>query len=229
MAPKLKVDLHTHSADDPKDYINFSNHELIDRAAAQGFDALSIANHDIISFDRDLEKYAEKKGVLLIPGTEMTFSGKHVVIINPPFRTVPPKQALEDLVRFKGEATLIIAPHPFYPGRRALRGRLYASLPFIDAIEFSFFYCRAINKNKKAVKLAREKSIPLIGNSDCHNFWQLGTTYSLVEAEKDILSIIRAVKEGKVEIRTSPLSMITMVRVAINFVLADKLRLPIRI
>ena len=28
----LKVDFHTHTADDPKDYISFSSKELIDRA-----------------------------------------------------------------------------------------------------------------------------------------------------------------------------------------------------
>ena len=36
----LKVDLHTHTADDPVDRIPYSTGELIDRASARGYDAL---------------------------------------------------------------------------------------------------------------------------------------------------------------------------------------------
>ena len=38
----LKVELHTHTADDPVDAIPHSTFELIDRAAALGYDALAI-------------------------------------------------------------------------------------------------------------------------------------------------------------------------------------------
>src|SRR3954469_24121433 len=35
----LKIDLHLHTSDDPRDRISYSSHDLIDRAAASGFHA----------------------------------------------------------------------------------------------------------------------------------------------------------------------------------------------
>jgi hypothetical protein len=57
----------------------------------------------------------------------------------------------------------------------------------------------------------------------------VGYTYSLVEAEKTVPSILAAVKEGKAEVATSPLSLATMMRVGFNWILGDKLRIHLRI
>ena len=48
----LKVELHTHTSDDPADWIPHSARELIDRAAAQGYDAVAITLHDHQADDR---------------------------------------------------------------------------------------------------------------------------------------------------------------------------------
>jgi len=229
VARKLKVDFHTHTCDDPKDYIDFSAEELIDRAAERGLDALAITNHDVITLRRDLEDYAAGLDVLLIPGVELTLSNKHVVVLNPDSRKAEDFRSLDDLAAIRHDGSLIIAPHPFYPGSRCLKSKLEAHLDFFDAVEFSFFYSRFINPNRKAVKIAGATGKPLVGSSDCHNIWQVGFTYSLVKAQKTIPSIIRAVKEGRVEVATEPLSIWEMGRVGINWVLGDKLRLHLRI
>jgi predicted metal-dependent phosphoesterase TrpH len=229
MLQKLKVDFHTHTADDPQDYISFSSTELIDSACRLGFDALAITNHDVVTYNPALEKYAVERGILLIPGAELTLSHKHVIVINPELKSYQEIQTLEDLAKIKNERTLIIAPHPFYPGSKCLKSDLEAHLSSFDAVEFSFFYSRYINCNKKAVDLAREHHRPLVGSSDCHNIWQIGSTYTLIEAEKNIPSIITAVKKGRVEIETTPLSLPAMIRVGINFVLGDRLKIHLRI
>jgi len=228
-ARKLKVDFHTHTSDDPQDYIDFSAERLIDRAAEQGLDALAVTNHDAVTFSRDLEDYAAARGIILIPGVELTLSNKHVVVVNPEFRKPEHFRSLDDLAAIRNDGTLIIAPHPFYPGSRCLRSKLEAYLDAFDAVEFSFFYNLLINPNKKAVEIAVRHGKPLVGSSDCHNIWQVGYTYSLVEAEKNIPSIIAAVKKGRVEVATTPLSMWSMCRVGINWVLGDKLRVHLRI
>ena len=68
MAQKLKVDFHTHTAEDPFENINYNAFELIDRASQKGFDALAITNHNTVTYSKELARYAETKGVLLIPG-----------------------------------------------------------------------------------------------------------------------------------------------------------------
>jgi predicted metal-dependent phosphoesterase TrpH len=229
MAGKLKIDFHTHTADDPKDYIDYSSEELIDRASALGFDAVAITNHDVITGGRRLEKHAEARGILLIPGVELTLSNKHVVVINPPFDGDPGIKTIEELTAVRTDSCLVIAPHPFYPGFKCLRSKLLDHIAAFDAIEFSFFYSRLINRNKPAVKVARAARKPLVGSSDCHNIWQVGSTYSLIRAEKNVASIVAAVKAGRVEVGTTPLSMLAMMRVAVNFAIGDRLGIHIRV
>jgi predicted metal-dependent phosphoesterase TrpH len=225
----LKIDFHTHTSDDPKDYISYGSEELIDRASALGYDALAITNHDVVTGSRDLAKYADAKGILLIPGVELTLSNKHVLVINPPFRRNPGIRTIEELAGIRTDSSLVIAPHPFYPGFKCLWSRLVDHISLFDAIEFSFFYSRLINRNKPAVDVARAARKPLVGSSDCHNIWQVGLTYSVVHAEKNIPSIIAAVKAGKVEVGTTPLSMPNMLRIAVNFALGDRLGIHFRI
>jgi predicted metal-dependent phosphoesterase TrpH len=225
MKGKLKVDFHTHTSDDPKDYINFSSEQLIDRAATEGFDAIAITNHDALTFSRKLEDCAAERGILLIPGIEITISNKHVLLINPDLKTDLGIRSLGQLAGIKNDRNLIIAPHPFYPGFKCLKSKLKEYISSFDAVEFSFFYNHLINPNDRAVKIAEAHGKPLVGSSDCHNIWQVGSTYTLVEADRYIPSIIAAVKAGKVELVTAPLSLLTTMRVAANWILGDRLNI----
>lgn len=213
MSQKLKVDFHTHTSEDPYEDIDYDAFQLIDRASQLGFDALVITNHDTVTYNGELADYAESKGILLIPGTEAHFSNKHVLVLNPDFKQVPRGKTLDELGKIKSATSLIAAPHPFFPSTKSLRSNLISHLSHFDAIEFSHFYNHLINWNKKGVQVALRSKLPLIGSSDCHSLWQLGTTYSLVEAEKKLHSLIEAVKKGKIEIFTTPLSLLTMSKI----------------
>lgn len=208
----LKVDLHTHTKEDPQDRITYNAYQLIDRAALKGFDALAISNHDFVLHNDELVKYAEEKGILLIPGMELTLSKKHVLLINPDFPSNPEGRPLSDLEKIKKDSNLIIAPHPFFPQFKSLKTKFFQYLTYFDAVEFSHCYNRFFNLNRKAVKEAKKKNLPLVGTSDCHFLWEFGTTYSLVDAEKTITSIIEAVKKGRVRIVTTPLSILSSFR-----------------
>lgn len=229
MPQKLKVDLHTHTAEDPLENITYDSFQLIDRASQEGFDVLAITNHDLITYNQELAEYAEKKGILLVPGIEASFSEKEVLILNPDFKNNSLKRSLEDLPKIKNDHNLFIAPHPFFPNKKSLKSDLYPYLSFFDAIEFSHFYNRYVNYNNQAVKAAKQYDKPLMGMSDCHNIWQFGTTYTLVEAEKEMFSIFQAIKKGKIEIHTKPVSLMTMTRVSLNFFLAKKLGTSFRL
>jgi len=58
---KLKVDLHLHTQEDPKDKVKYTAKQLIDEAWRQKFDVLAITNHNVhnmVVFDDYLKKYA---------------------------------------------------------------------------------------------------------------------------------------------------------------------------
>ena len=78
----LKVELHSHTADDPHDRIPHTAEQLIDRAAALGYGALAITLHDRQLDSPRLTDYAYQRRVVLIPGIERTIAGKHVLLLN---------------------------------------------------------------------------------------------------------------------------------------------------
>ena len=116
----------------------------------------------------------------------------------------------------KKEHNLVIAPHPFYPHPSALQNKLYKNLDLFDAIEHSHFYTKKINFNHRAVQLAKEKFLPLVGTSDTHFLFQFNTTYSFIDSKKDVDSVLKAIKKGNVQVQTKPLSYLTFARIVFN-------------
>ena len=206
----VKVELHAHTRDDPHDYIPYSALELIDRAAELKYGALAIALHDRQLDIRDLVDYAASRSIVLIRGVERTISGKHVLLLN--FDADAERvDSFESLATLKKAmpAGLVIAPHPFYPGSICLGKMLHQYADLFDAVEFSAFYTSTINTfNRSAVRWANEHGKTIVANSDVHRLWQLGRTYSLVDAIQTADAICDAIRAGRVELRTVPLSII---------------------
>jgi predicted metal-dependent phosphoesterase TrpH len=220
----LKIDFHTHTAEDRRDFVRFTARDLIDRAVSAGFDALAITCHDAFLDSPALVRYAELRGILLLPGVEITASHAHIVVINPRFT---PRRTGYDLLEVPAlchEESLFIAAHPYFPFFPSLRARLVAMLPWIDAIEFTSSHNALIDFNRAAVRTARRFGKSLVGNSDCHKLIQFGRTYTLVDAEKSLPSIVRAVRAGRCELRTTPLSMRTMAGIGVPAFTVEKMR-----
>jgi len=210
----LKVDLHLHTADDPRDAIPHSAHALVDRAAALGFDALAVTLHDRQHQDARLAAYARERGVLLIPGVERSVRRRHVLLLNFDPAAAEAVRSLDDLAPLKRHANgLVIAPHPFFPGRTCLRSALDVYAEVFDAVEWSYFWTRALNFNARAARWARRYGKPLVGNSDLHDLRQLGRTYSLVDAPRDVDAIVAAVRAGRVRLCTEPAPLVQAVDV----------------
>jgi predicted metal-dependent phosphoesterase TrpH len=204
----LKVDFHLHTAEDPIHRIRYTAKELISTAAEEGYDALAITNHHCVTFDRKLSAYARDRGVLLIPGIEVSIRRRHVLVLNP-----PPGKIVSDfatLSTLRRPETLIIAPHPYFPNLHSLNGHLLRNLRLFDAIEYCHFYSPRINFNQMAIDVSRRYGIPLVGNSDAHFPTQFGTTYSLVHADKTLEAIFDAIRRKRLEVVTRPLSPFQM-------------------
>jgi predicted metal-dependent phosphoesterase TrpH len=211
----LKADLHLHTAEDPLDRIRYTAKELISKAADEGFDVISITNHHQMTFNQDLLSYAQERGILLIPGIEMTIQRRHVLVLNP-----PPHKMCSDffsLSKLRRPETLIVAPHPYFPGTHSLNGRLLKHRSLFDALEYCHFYSPRINFNQKAIEVCQSHGFPLIGNSDAHFLSQFGTTYSLIYAEKNLESIFTAIRAKRVEVVTRPLTPFEMGSIARKF------------
>lgn len=214
---KLKIDLHCHTSDDLVETV-VSNRKklptpfrLIDMAVEQNFHAIAITHHGILYQNPKVNQYAREKGLLLIPGFEAFIEGKHVLMINYP--QVKPFKTYQDLCKHRRKDGLIIAPHPFYVLGKCVGNNLLKYIDCFDAVEYSRFHYKFINPSKKAVRIARLHNLPVVGNSDAHEDYQFGNTYSIVEADElSVPAIIDAIKQGKVEYVSQNDSLINFIK-----------------
>src|SRR5438552_19053487 len=97
----IKLDLHIHTLDDPKDVIDYSAHQLLERARSLGFGVLAITLHDAV-FDRaEVFADAAAMGILLIPAAEMRIEGADVIVLNVNASEVAQLKSFEDLRRLR--------------------------------------------------------------------------------------------------------------------------------
>ena len=213
----LKIDLHTHAGKDANHDLDYSPKQLIDRMSKLGYDAFAITNHDTFTFSGELRRYAEKKGILLIPGMERTIEGKEVILINIKKDVIEKIKTFADLERYKkkNRSMFVIAPHAFYPEfkLKSLHSKLIDNIKLFDGIEFSHFYIRWLTFNTRAARTAEKHGLPLIGTSDCHMFDQLDRTYTLVDAERNTGSILNALRKGKMRLVTEHIPFFRAVKI----------------
>jgi len=204
----LKAEMHAHCSLDPNDYriCPCTPQQLIQEAAKRGFEVLSITCHDVDVWTEDLAEYALSLGIILIPGMEVTVERtRHVLVYN--FHTTSENlNTLEKIRARSREQTLVIAPHPYFPGRTCLRGHLEKNLDIFDAVECSGFQVRGLDFNRRAWKLTARARKPVVAFGDIHHLWQLGRTFTWIYAEPNAQSVLRALKQGYVEVEISHLS-----------------------
>ena len=206
----LKTELHTHTSADPHDYIPYSTTDLIDRAAALGYQVLAITLHDCWFDVRVVDDYARARGITLIAGVERTIQHKHVLLLN--FDAAAERvNSFDELAELRRAqpAGLVIAPHPYYPHPCCLGRLLERHADLFDAVELNAFYTSQVDHfNRSVVSWARRVGKPVVANADVHRLRQLGTTFSLVDAPPEPSAICAAIRAGRVEIQTRPLSIV---------------------
>lgn len=210
----LKAELHAHCNLDPSDH-EFCRHtpqELISRAAELGYRVLAITCHNIDVWSEALSGYAKERGVTLIPGMEVTVHGRrHTLVYN--FKAYA--DDLNDISKIRElsrDDTLVVAPHPFFPGRSGLRNLLEQNMDVFDAIECSGFYVPGLDFNRRAESIAARTGKPMVGNGDVHYLWQLDKTFTWVYSEPGVQEVIAAIRQGLVRVERNPLTWAEVAR-----------------
>ena len=205
----LKIDLHLHTSEDPRDALDYDARELIREAARLSFDAVAITLHGKVIEVEGLDEYAREQGVLFIPGIEKHIEDKEVLIHNvtpAEMRDVETFADLRALKARRGPDILVVAPHPFFRTSTCLGRHLEGHIDLFDAIEFCHLYTRFWNLNRRAVEIALAHGKPLVATSDAHALWMFGRNYTLVEAPKTVRGIFDAVRSGRVHPHSAPIT-----------------------
>src|SRR5213596_4049083 len=218
----VKVDLHIHTLDDPKDAVDYSAHQLLERARALGFRVLAITLHDAVFNRPEVFADAAAMGILLIPAAEMRLHGADVIVLNVTPEEVAELKNFDDLRRLRarrGSSIFIIAPHPFYVFGGSIGSRLVAEIDCFDAIEFCHFHIGLFNPNRRAQRVAARFGKPMIATSDAHRLRAFGRHYTSMPMPPALTveNVLAGLRNGPLRL-TSPSSSLTDFVSAIYFV-----------
>src|SRR4051794_28313334 len=208
----IKIDLHIHTLDDPKDALDYSAHDLLERARTLGFQVLAITLHDAVFARSDVFADAAAMGILLIPAAEMRLEGADVILLNVSEDDVESLRTLDDLAALRlrrGPSLFTIAPHPFYVLGGSIGEKLVERIDCFDAIELCHFWSRLFNPNRRAIEVAQRFQKPLIATSDAHRLHAFGSNYTSIvrPAELTVETVIAALRRGPLQVTNPPCSI----------------------
>lgn len=218
----IKIDLHIHTLDDPKDVVDYSAHQLLERARGLGFGALAITLHDAVFNRPEVFADAEKMGILLIPAAEMCLEGADVIVLNVSAEEIVALKTFDDLRALRarrGTSIFTIAPHPFYVLGGSIGSRLLKEIDCFDAIELCHFHTRGLNPNRRAARVAARFGKPLVATSDAHRLPAFGHHYTSIPRPSQLTAenIFAALRAGPMRL-TSPSASIVDLVGAIYFI-----------
>src|SRR5438105_3121264 len=211
----IKIDLHIHTLDDPKDVIDYSAHQLLERAKQLGFGVLAITLHDAV-FDRaEVFADAATMGILLIPAAEVRLEDADIILLNVTAEEVATLKSFDDVRKLRARRELSIftfAPHPFFVLGGSIGERLLEEIDCFDAIEQCHFHKGLFDLNRRAVKVAAQFAKPLIATSDCHQLHAFGRHYTSIPRPRELTieKIFAALRSGPRRVVSPPASIVDL-------------------
>jgi predicted metal-dependent phosphoesterase TrpH len=211
----IKVDLHIHTLDDPKDVIDYSAHQLLARALSLGFGVLAITLHDAVFDRQEVFADAAAMGILLIPAAEVRLCGADVIVLNVTADEIAALKNFDDLRQLRarrGMSIFMIAPHPFYVLGGSIGPRLLEEIDCFDAIELCHFHKGLLNPNRRAAKVAARFGKPLIATSDAHRLHAFGRHYTSIPrlAALTAENVFAALRKGPLRLTSPPASIVDL-------------------
>ena len=192
-----KMDSHIHSEYSPDSKSKLK--DIFKVAKSRNIDIIAISDHNTVDGSKEARRLTKKDDLLVIPSIEISSIEGHILGFGCEEKIDRDLPAAETIDLIHDQSALAIIPHPYCFYRHGLLCKAdYKDLK-IDAIEtknarFIVGYC-----NNKAKNLSKNENLPSLGASDAHYFKFVGDCYSKIDCEKDIESVLKSIKKGKVE------------------------------
>jgi len=187
---KILLDAHVHTNSSPDS--SLTPGQLLERLRVKGINAVAITDHDTLDGYR---RVLDTKGfdeILVIPGIEVSTDLGDIIVLGTT-ETIVSRDAFEVLDSARAAGGIIVAPHPFDWKRTSL-GEKSAMLG-VDLIEGVNGKCSRA-ENQQAKEFAKAIGVPVVGGSDAHDKAQVGAVVNFVDCEKDLDSLLAALRKG---------------------------------
>ena len=190
----LNCDLHVHT--------NFSKdgessvEEILERAEEIGLDVIAITDHDTVEGAKKALLFMTR--VLVIPGIEVSTKQGHLIVLGVT-EVIPAGLDVIDTVEIARKmGALLILPHPYHVWRHGVARQKKIGMMAVDAVET--FNSRYIvgSANRTAARIAKRMGKPCVAGSDAHHARFVGFGRTFIDADRDISSILTAIRAGKV-------------------------------
>ena len=225
----IKLDLHIHTLDDPKDVIDYSAHQLLERAKQLGFGVLAITLHDAVFNRAEVFADAAAMGILLIPAAEVRLEGADIILLNVTPGEIADLKSFDDVRKLRarrGLSIFTIAPHPFYKLGGSIGKRLFDVIDCFDAIEQCHFHKGVFDLNRRAVRVAEEFNKPLIATSDAHQLHAFGRHYTSIPRPRELTAetVFAALRNGPRQMASPPASIVDLASMIYFFFFTHPMR-----
>jgi predicted metal-dependent phosphoesterase TrpH len=197
----LKIDLHVHTcySEDATTTLK----EVVYYAKKKGLDGVAITDHETLS---GALKLAKRSQIIIIPGLEIETLRGHILALN--MKTlIPPNLSIEETVQKIHDAGgVAVFAHPAAVLKTGL-GQMITLSSDMDAVEvinsaaFPFFLSTYLS-----CRLAERLNLPKTAGSDAHHALEIGTAYTLVNADSNSDDIAEAIRKGATTPRGKPIS-----------------------
>jgi len=200
---ELRSQLHMHTAESKeirvKVHSNINPKTAIDILKKKNIQVLAITDHDNTRAYPKIKDYAEKNGIILINGIEITTRDGEIIGLN-----VEPgiekelnmkmsvHEARDVISDYNGE---ILIPHPF----DVVKHGIGTKIKEVKGIVEIFNPGNIFGFEDKFARIAAEKlKLPMVVCSDAHYTKIIDRGITVIESEPDIDSIFKSIKNGKV-------------------------------
>jgi predicted metal-dependent phosphoesterase TrpH len=201
----LTADLHIHTSCSKDGESSVA--QVLATAAAVGIDVIAITDHDTMNGYQIAREITSE--VLVIPGVEVSTKDGHLIALGVTTAPEPGMPVLDTITKVHQAGGVTILPHPFHRYRHGAALKCFEAFGAADAIEVYNSRYVIPHANQRAMRLARKMGKPAVAGSDAHNARFIGYGRTLIDAEKDIGSILNAIRDGK----TQPAGRKTPVRI----------------
>jgi predicted metal-dependent phosphoesterase TrpH len=211
--PSLKIDLHLHT-----DYsldAKTTLEEAIYYAKKRQLDGIAVTDHDTVE---GACRLAKEKDFLIIPGIEVSSRQGHILGLNIT-EPIPPKLDIAETVeRIRSLGGLAVIAHPSVVIKTGLGARIDSALG-IDAVEvinasaLPFSISTYLSR-----RLARRLRVPETAGSDSHYPDEIGSAYTIIDADPNRDDVMEAIRKGKTEPFGKPISWMNRVERGIETV-----------